>query len=131
MDGRDDTFETEAAFITRLGGGVVRYVTKAVDYGLDEARDTAMVTRRLCEEEGRRIRMIVDIRALRSLSREARLFHQSEEQAMHASAAAFVIDGGISRVIGNFAISLNRGSIPLRLFTDEQGAHAWLSAIED
>ena len=50
---------------------------------------------------------------------------------MHASAAAFVIDGGISRVIGNFAISLNRGPIPLRLFTDEQEAHAWLDAIED
>jgi len=131
-DGSDASIlETDAVVVTNHGDGFVRYISKPVDHGLREAQETAAISKRIFAAEGRRLRMLVDMRSLRSLSREARLYHQSAEQSVYTRAVAFLVDGGLSRVIGNFAVRLNQGPIPIRLFPNEAEAMAWLESLDD
>ena len=41
-------------------------------------------------------------------------------------AIALLVGSPLSRVIGNFFVGLNRSTFPLRLFTSEEEAIAWL-----
>ena len=123
--------ETEKYRFERLGDGYVRFVAKAVAYGLEEAQEATVLLRAAHRAEGRRLRLIVDMRALLSFSRAARQLLQSDEQGTNTLATALMVDSGISRVVGNFIIGLNRGPIPTRLFTTEEEAREWLASVEE
>jgi hypothetical protein len=73
--------------------------------------------------------MMVDIRPLESITREAREFYGQEGSCSHA--VALIIGSPLSRMIGRIFLSLNRSGKPLRLFTDEAQATQWLMDLED
>jgi hypothetical protein len=74
--------------------------------------------------------VLVDMRPLRSMSREARQFMAGDAVAQVARAQALLIDSGFSRIIGNFMLGLNKPPYPTRMFTAEERALEWLKGYD-
>ena len=68
--------------------------------------------------------VLVDIRQLKSATREARTFGASKAQT--TLALALLVASPVGRMVGNIFISFSRPPFPTRLFTSEDDAHAWL-----
>jgi hypothetical protein len=95
-----------------------------VEVGLEDAKENIALTAKLTG--GRRLPALIDLRAARSQSAEARAYLAGPDANRVSSAVALLIGSPISRVIGNFYLGVNRPSVPTRLFTDESQAEAWL-----
>ena len=91
---------------------------------LDDAKENLAITAQL--SGGRRMPVLVDLRAVRSQSPEARAFFAGPEGASVSSAVALLISSPLSRVLGNFYLGFNRPLTPTRLFTDAAEAESWL-----
>lgn len=94
------------------------------DVTLDEMIESFDVQIRL--SGGKRTPFLVDIRGIKSVSREARAHVSSQEVVRISSVTALVVDSPMSRVIGNFFMGLNKPPFPVRLFTSEEKALEWL-----
>lgn len=75
--------------------------------------------------------VFIDIRSVSSIDREARQLFASDQAGQIQSATALLVDSPISRVFGNFFIGLNRPPWPVRMFSDESEAMAWLEGFID
>lgn len=74
-----------------------------------------------------RMPILVDMRGVRSQSREAREYYGSAEATLTTLAVALLIGSPVSRVLANFFLRLtSKQRYPTRLFTDEASAIAWL-----
>ena len=74
-----------------------------------------------------RMPVLVDMRGVRSQSREAREYFGGPEAEMTTLAVALLIGSPVSRVLANFFLRLSSTQrYPTRLFTDEASAIAWL-----
>ncbi len=80
---------------------------------------------------GHRMPMLLDTRASRGVDREARVFYTRPAASDEILALAMLIDSQIGRVLGNFFMRVNQPPFPLRLFTDQSDALAWLAAQRD
>lgn len=69
--------------------------------------------------------VIVDLRTIRSMDRDARAYYAGPEVTARTPAAALLVGNPLTRVIGNFFLGLNKAEHPLRLFADEAAAVAW------
>lgn len=119
------TIETATARIWWDEGGFIRGVISA---GADERLEHAQANVRaaLSLAAGRKVPVIIDLREMKSVSKEARDWYAGDEPAKYALAQALLIGSPISKLIGNFFIGLNRTRFPTRLFTSETEAVAWL-----
>jgi hypothetical protein len=107
------------------GDGIARMKLKPnMQVNLQDVQASVRAVSELCG--GKRCPVLVDMRGLVSMDREARLYLAGEETAKVESAAALVIASPLSRAIGNFFLGLNKPLIPTRLFTSEAEALAWL-----
>ena len=79
---------------------------------------------------GRRSRVLVDMRGVRSQSREARHYFAGEQAEQVTRAVALLIGSPVSRVLANFYLRLRRQRIPTALFNDEAAAVSWLLAFD-
>lgn len=75
---------------------------------------------------GRAMPALIDLRAVRAQSAEARAYLAGPEATRVANAVALLIESPLSRMIGNFYLGFNRPEVPTRLFTHEGEALAWL-----
>lgn len=76
-----------------------------------------------------RMPVLVDLRGVRSQSREARDYFGGPQAEATTLAVALLIGSPVSRVLANFFLRLNSaGRYPTRLFTDEPSAIKWLLA---
>jgi len=108
-----------------LEDGVLRCVVlPTASHTLADALENTRAVAELAE--GRRVGMLLDTRASRGLDRDARLHYVRPEAADLVAALAMLIDSQIGRVLGNFFMRVNRPPFPLRLFTAEAEALAWL-----
>lgn len=123
--------DLRATTVEILGDGFVRATSKATSQELADAREVVDLVKAIHANWGAKVRVLVDMRQVRALSRDARLLYQSEEYAAVLVGCALQVDSGISRVIGNFAIGLNKGYVNARLFTDEDSAREWLKSLPD
>lgn len=69
---------------------------------------------------------LVDLRELRSMSRECRKYFAGPQTAEVESAVALLILSPLTKAIGNFFMGINKTVVPTRLFTSEAEAEAWL-----
>ncbi|MCA9658056.1 MAG: hypothetical protein KC486_06915 [Myxococcales bacterium] len=111
--------------------GIVHLVAGSGEHTLELARAQLEFLRELHRQRGRRVLQVIDIRAVRRISGDARRLINSEENSANVAGAALLIDGGLSRVIGNFSLALGRRSSPIRLFNALPDALAWLRGLED
>jgi hypothetical protein len=67
--------------------------------------------------------MLVDLRGVTNLSREARALFVSDSGG--ATAVAVLTESAVSRMIANFFIGTSRTPYPVRTFTTERDAVEW------
>ncbi|MDH5365629.1 MAG: hypothetical protein OEW67_01480 [Cyclobacteriaceae bacterium] len=70
--------------------------------------------------------LLVDIRNVKSIESEARDYFTGVESQQIISKAALWTDSPISNMIGNFFIGLNKGTVPVKLFSNKDKAITWL-----
>jgi len=76
-------------------------------------------------------RVLIDMREIKGVSRDAREYYANERTASIQRATALVIKSPLSRVIANFFMGLNRPLTPTRMFTDVDEAIEWLQSFSD
>ena len=117
--------------VTRTGrtwvgeDGIIRaiHLPNAVET-LADAKENMAATAKI--SGGKRRPALVDLRAIKSIDRDAREYYGRGDQAEVIAAAALLISSPISRVIGNFILALNTPRIPAKIFTSEAEALDWL-----
>lgn len=70
--------------------------------------------------------ILVDIRKLQGMDREARNIYRDPLRNAKTTMVALIVSSPLSRAIGNFFIGLNRMHVPTRLFSSVEEAYAWL-----
>ncbi|MBL8679324.1 MAG: STAS/SEC14 domain-containing protein [Myxococcales bacterium] len=76
--------------------------------------------------DGQKRRLLVDLRRSGPTGPGVREFYAKHTEKLVA--AAMIVEGSLSEMIGNFFIRLNRPKSPTRLFNDEAAALAWLKS---
>lgn len=123
------TAETRISVLTFGADGILRVKLKPeVDVTLEDAKDNHEVAQKLVG--GRKHLVLADIRSARSITREARISFADKDSRKNAIAQALVIDSGISRILGNFFIGINRSPFPVKLFQSTDEAIAWLKGFQ-
>ena len=70
--------------------------------------------------------ILVDLREIKSISKEARDHFSMRGRKPNVTAIAMVVSSPLSRIIGNFFLGLNRPTVPTRMFTAESEAILWM-----
>lgn len=70
--------------------------------------------------------LLIDISDVRSMSRDAREIYAKISDEAHVKAVGLVTRSAASRILGNFFMSFNRPSVPLKLFNNADAARKWL-----
>jgi hypothetical protein len=115
-----------SCFTTWMGeDAIARTVVKPdAEITILEARENSMAVNSLSHEQN--FPLLVDLRKIRSISKEARDFFSMNNRESKVIAFAMVIDSPISRIIGNFFMGLNKPRVPAKLFNNEASAMKWL-----
>lgn len=94
--------------------------------GLTEAK--AIVAALVDLGKGSKILLINDLREHQGFTsnREARAYMAGKETGDVVQASAFLIGSPVSKVVGNFFMSVNKPLFPIRMFTSEAEAVEWL-----
>ncbi len=107
-----------------LDTGIIKDVPFTQDETFDKAKEALDAAKKYTGN--RKYPLLVDIRLVKSMSREARQFYSSEEVTNNASALAFLAESTISKLLANFFLGLNKPPYPTKLFTNEDEAIEWL-----
>ena len=119
-----DVITTRTATVWIGEDGISRVIRHpGAEEGLTDAKEIIEAGRKLAK--GVKILNLSDIRGLKSASREARQYFRMET-SKYLIASAVLIDSQISRMVGNFYISVNKPDYPIKLFTSESKAIEWL-----
>jgi hypothetical protein len=76
--------------------------------------------------KGENFPILVDLREIKSITKEAREHFSMKGRKPHVTAIAMLINSPVSKIVGNFFLSLNHPIVPTRLFTSEQEAIYWM-----
>jgi hypothetical protein len=90
----------------------------------DSQAEMEIYYKEYCQEGPRP--MLVDIRNLKTVSKESRNTYSSEKTAEYLKAAALIVGNPVSRIMGKFFLGINRSAMPVRVFTDAEKAVEWL-----
>jgi hypothetical protein len=122
---KKEVIETETFMVWLGEDGIIRVVNlPGMEVNLENVIELTNTVKKLCK--GKKVPLFDDIRDIKSITREARVFGSSEVVAQVGSAAAFLIGSPVSKVIGNFFLGLNKLPFPTKLFTSEEKAIEWL-----
>ena len=77
--------------------------------------------------QGVRRRLLVDLSDAGPQSNECREYYMSTESKKNITAMAIVTRSLLGRIIANLILGSNRTSVPVRLFSGEAEALAWLA----
>jgi hypothetical protein len=103
--------------------GIARIRYEAGDIVTEDlARATIVELKALTS--GKRLPVLVDIRKMKSVTREARVIFGNAADAL--SALALLAGSPRTQVIANFFIGLSRPKVPTQMFTEEEKALSWL-----
>lgn len=115
----------ESPYLTLWMEGGMLFGRYAPDLHLSLAVAKACVEARIFYSKGQAYPLLVDMKGIKSTTREARRY-MATIGATLVTAAALITGSAINRTIGNIFLKIDRPSVPLKLFTDEQKAMEWL-----
>jgi hypothetical protein len=104
-------------------------VTARIHDGAQQSLADAMENLGACIDAtgGVRRPLLVDITGSAPLDAEVRHFYTGELLVHSFSALALLVEASpLGRTMGNIYLRVARTGIPMKLFTDEAAAHAWL-----
>jgi hypothetical protein len=70
---------------------------------------------------------IIDVRLIKSISTEARIFISDENTNEHLNKIAAVVDSPLSFFITNFVFRLSKSNIKKKMFSNKEEALLWLT----
>ena len=121
----DKVIKTRVSKVWLGEDGIIRVVTfPNVDVTLEDITEINTHMKKIAK--GKKLPVYNDIKGVKSITREARLFTSSEDSDQVSSAAALLIGSPVSKVIGNFFLGLNKSPYPTKLFTSKEKAVKWL-----
>lgn len=121
----NDVIETKNARIWLGDDGIVRNVQKpGAEETLDTAKEGIAAIHKV--SKGKKRPLLVDLKAQKSMSREAREFYSDDTRDNEANAVVLLVDSPVSRIIGSVFLGINKPKLPIKLFTSEGDAIAWL-----
>lgn len=100
----------------------VKFIDK-LDMTLEKAQEG--VRTRLKLSGGISYPVLIDMRGIKSVTREAREY-LADEGAKLIKAGALIVGSPLNRTLGNIFLWVNKPKVPTRLFTDEKEALKWL-----
>ncbi len=108
----------------RVEDGVFHMVYKPLDLlTIEIARE--IVRERVAFKDGISYPSLFDIREVKSTSKDARDFMANEGNDL-VIASALLINSSVTKMIGNFFISVSKPKNPTKIFTDQPKAMEWL-----
>lgn len=114
------------AFTTWLGENDICY-TVVKSNAIVEISDAIENTGAVKElSEGKIYPLLVNLNEIKSITKEARDHFSMKDRTPGVSAIGLVIKSPASTIIGNFFLGLNKSMVPVKLFTNEEKAIAWL-----
>ena len=129
--GRNDSPSDDSVVHTRTAVVWIeedRFIRSAVREGaeetLDDAKEFAGAVKKL--NRGRALPLLIDMRGLKSIVRDARVYYRAGEFSREISACALLIDSPLTRIIAAFLLGMNKPSYPLKSFRSVDEALAWL-----
>lgn len=105
-------------------GFIISRVAPLAEINLEHAKENTAKVRELSGDVVYPI--LVDIRKIRSISKEARDHFAMRGRKPGVVAIAMLVSSPLSRIIGNFFLGLNRPVVPTRMFTDRDQAESWI-----
>ena len=78
-----------------------------------------------------KLRIISDIRGLKTATKTAREVGASDEFAAKVRCMGLVVGSAATRVIGSFFMRINRPKYPTQLFTSVEDAEAWIRTFDE
>lgn len=114
------------AFTTWIGDNDICYTVvkpNAVVEISDAIENSAVVNE---ISDGKIYPMLVNLKEIKSITKEARDHFSMQGRTPGISAIGLLINSPASTIIGNFFLGLNRSVVPVKLFTKEAKAIAWL-----
>jgi len=95
---------------------------------LEIAKITIEARLNICE--GKDYLFLCDMSHVKSVTKEAREYLSTDVGIKGITAGALIIDSTVSRVIGNFFLSINKPKVPAKLFTNKEDAIRWLQQFQ-
>ncbi len=77
--------------------------------------------------EGKAYPGLGDVRFVKSATKEARAFFETEESQNGVLAGAMLVDSVFSTFLVNFFLKVTKQKMPSKMFTDKQKALKWLA----
>lgn len=98
-------------------------IHKSAYIDVENVQENAEARKPLLDSD-RPVPMIIDITKIDKLTKEGRTLSSTLTEGI--SAIAIIIGSGLSKVIGNYAIMINRPKVPTKLFTSITDARLWV-----
>ncbi len=93
---------------------------------LEDAQECTRITNELQGFQAKPL--MCDLTNIASMTYECRKHFSGDVHAETYTKCALIIGNPVSRILGNFFIGLNRPKKPVRLFTSQEKAVAWLKS---
>jgi hypothetical protein len=105
--------------------GILRFDTKPnTDINLAIAKECIAAAAKLAGDK--KVPLYADMRNIRSIDEDAKLYFAGAEPAKTQLVCAKVISSPIRKVIGNLILFVNKPAVPTKLFNCETEAIDWL-----
>jgi hypothetical protein len=75
--------------------------------------------------------MFVDLRNIKTVTKEARDYYTSTEAIQLLTATAVLTESVLTKTIVTFFLNFNKPKLPFRMFTNKGKAFAWLKEFEE
>ena len=99
---------------------------------LDKAKENIDAQQRIRDDLGKeKTRVLIDMREMKSITRDAREYYAGERTCSIQRATALLVKSRISKVMANFFMGFNKPITPVRMFTDYDKAVAWLKGFSE
>lgn len=118
-------FETETPYLKMRREGDIIYCEYTDNLHLTLEIAKVCVHARIYFTGGNSFPLLIDMRGIRSATKEARTYMASIG-AMFLKAGALIIGSAVNRTIGNVFLAIDKPPVPVKLFTDEVKAREWL-----
>jgi hypothetical protein len=115
--------QNEYAVVTEENGILTCRFKKGLHMDFEIAKTCVQL--RMDFSKGRPYPVLVDMRELVSLSKDAREYLASEG-SRQITAGALLVSSPLTRTLGNIFLMLNRPPVPTRIFNNEAAAITWL-----
>jgi hypothetical protein len=108
--------------------GIIFHVFANVEVDLEVAKHC--IATRIEFTGGQTLPAIADMRAIKSMTREAREYFAAEG-ARFLTARAIITGNVLTRTLAEVFIMINRPAIPTKIFSNYTEAKAWLSNLDN